>query len=526
MAFSLFISRDSGLSGTYYSCPNGNDAEPPGLVHAELLPRLLGQVTPVQEPTTHAAFSQIMTNASQSIVVLLLFLIVSHRFAQCTTGTPGMHSHGVEKVVILDRNKVTCAHIKLTLKLAFYATARRHRSFSNTLDGLASRDTLAAHGQRVLEEFARHSQRDKCFPLFSEFIKGLSVCIRFVPSFISLAWAINSTRNFDISWALRETKPEERHRSVDMCGSRYRAKVDIYPPTPDHNNVLFSILCPLCAYYRFFIYNSCFGKDTTKMTGNKYFLWNERFLRHQHPRGPLTLGILLRKVETPRFALNKEKLVSVPDERIDKCIFRGSLFDTSKQKIAHFDASGGVDPIFAHLRAGLVDAATDTVQATLQVTSFDPSPQYVRDALLKCDTTADEIKRMTWRNSPQVYFMVTDLVVTHGTGGEAVTERHHEIVAGANLQLSSPMGSDDLPVPLVSAGAAFGRGKRDERRLELEDGLVLAFGVYKITVSHKFKITMDVHCNGAMMGIGEGGGEEEVQFDVKLERFYVGEIAA
>lgn len=237
-----------------------------------------------------------------------------------------------------------------------------------------------------------------------------------------------------------------------------------------------------------------------------YFLCPTSDFIHPPPAGPLNLGSIIRSTSTPQSPLNGANIVPVANEN-------PPVVETDWKKTisAETGLGLGVYAQFLQLATGglgtgpEVDVehsnrmtntfAFDTV-ATL---SFEPTPQYVDDAV-RAPAVQAYLREPKQRFAPVVsLFLVTGMKLVKGAKIKYSTSRSTAVTGNVGVDMA-PLGITFGPK------GHWTRTNDDETEFSRDSEFVFAFRVKRLRFGRKVKT--EQYNKGAFLAIGKGENDD------------------
>ncbi|KAJ4161610.1 uncharacterized protein LMH87_007640 [Akanthomyces muscarius] len=222
------------------------------------------------------------------------------------------------------------------------------------------------------------------------------------------------------------------------------------------------------------------------------FRWPNVNIFPPDPDGPLGLGSILTKVSEPRFPLNRgniHPLCSYP-VRVKKNFLVKDKQDNNgvvRLWLRVLDILG----IGASTTLGRIQSQEQTfVLETLEIRSFDPSVQYLKEALTaspEIQTYIAEKRHIALFRTPVTFFIVTDIVLAKAGGcfAHVAQARTEAAVSGG---LSFDLDFDPGSRVKVGADVDITQCAGHEVRLDLDPGAIIAYGVQKVVFGRRITI--------------------------------------
>ena len=239
-----------------------------------------------------------------------------------------------------------------------------------------------------------------------------------------------------------------------------------------------------------------------------YFLCPTSDFIHPPPFGPLLLGSILRSTSAPQYPLNKTDIV--PVNNLDPPIVET---DWKKTVSAQTAVSVGVYAQLLQLETGGLGAELDVERSTLTeivfafdnltTMSFDPSPQYVQEAI-----KAPAVQ--TWLREPkQRLAPVSSLYLV--TGMKLVKGAKIKYSTGASTAVAGNFGVDVAPIGMaIGPKGHWSKINDDETKFSRKSEFVFAIRVKKLRIGRSLK-TEDYN-KGAFLAIGKDEQDDTTIF--------------
>ncbi|KAG9254376.1 uncharacterized protein F5Z01DRAFT_103344 [Emericellopsis atlantica] len=235
-----------------------------------------------------------------------------------------------------------------------------------------------------------------------------------------------------------------------------------------------------------------------------YFLCPTSEFIQAPPAGPLRLGSLLRSTATPQYPLNATCNIPLAQDST-------SFVETAWKKTVSAEMALGLGVYAEFLRLGLgPEASADhSNQASsvfafdaITTSSFDPEPQYVKEAI-KAPAVQAYLKERKQRFAPTVsLYLVTGL----------------KLVKGANIKYSTSSSTDvkaNIGINVAPLGLTIGpkghwtRKSDNETEFNRESDFVFAFRVKRLKFGLRRKLEAEDYTTGAFLTTGEEADDSE-----------------
>ncbi|KAF4333669.1 hypothetical protein FBEOM_12501 [Fusarium beomiforme] len=235
-----------------------------------------------------------------------------------------------------------------------------------------------------------------------------------------------------------------------------------------------------------------------------YFLCPTTEFIQAPPAGPLRLGSILRSTATPQYPLNVTHNIPLAQDP-------SPIVETAWRKTVSAETGLGLGVYAQFLRLGLgPEASADhSSQASsvfafdaMTTLSFDPEPQYVKEAI-KAPAVQAYLKEPKQRFAPTVsLYLVTGL----------------KLVKGANIKYSASSSTDvkaNIGINVAPLGLTIGpkghwtRGSDDDTEFKRESEFVFAFRVKRLKFGLRRKLEAEDYTKGAFLTTGEETDDSE-----------------
>lgn len=242
------------------------------------------------------------------------------------------------------------------------------------------------------------------------------------------------------------------------------------------------------------------------------FLWPGGVPLPPYPDGPLGLGSMHNKVDTPRHALNAGELLPIAHAYEPffawNCLLKAEAGEAGSVRICAAITSLPISI------SGKYDArqAMGIYVPKIEIQSFDPDPAYLERAIDSCKRVKDYIdgRLRIWR--PQVeLFIVTDLVIARG-GGHFVAAAQMEAAAAAGAgpdvgELAGLGGAGSSPY--LEMQARFAKYARSGNSFSFKNDCVLGYGLQKVRVNIRGSIERLPYRSGGLMSADDDEDDDD-----------------
>lgn len=229
------------------------------------------------------------------------------------------------------------------------------------------------------------------------------------------------------------------------------------------------------------------------------------------PTGPLRLGSIIRSTSIPQSPLNGAHIVPVANEN-------PPVVQTSWEKTisAETGLGLGVYAQFLQLATGGTAMDVDHSRRTAnkfafdQVTtvSFDPTPQYVEDAI-KAPAVQAYLREPKQRFSPVVsLFLVTGMKIVKGA--------KIKYSALGSTAVNGNIGINVAPIGMtVGPKGHWTRTNEEETGFERDSEFIFAFRVKRLRFGRNLKV--EEYTKGAFLAIGKNENEDETMLADEID---------